>query len=89
MRSRLGPVFLSICLLLGLQPAHYQGPPTGGPGAGSATVITKAVADLTNPAMPQITIHGEDFGTAPQVLLGEDMGTLVPLFVQLATDTLV
>ncbi len=87
MSSRQVPILFATFLLLCLpQAARSQGPP---PGVGAATVITKAVADVTDPSMPQITIHGENLGTTPQVLLGDDMGAFVPLFVQSATDTLI
>ena len=64
MSSRKPHILFATFLLLWLpQAAHAQGPPQGGPGAGSATVISKAVPDLTNPAMPQILIHGQGLGT--------------------------
>ena len=67
-----------------------QGPPGGGPGNSPATVITKAVADLTDPAMPRITIEGVGFGTTPQVDIGFDLGTLLTLtLVGAPMDTLI
>lgn len=69
---------------------HAQGPPAGGPGAGSQTVITKAVADVTDPIMPFITIDGMGFGTVPVVRLGQNFGTLVELTPLItAMDTLI
>ena len=55
------------------------------------TVITKAVPDFSNLAMPQVIIHGDSFGTTPQVTLGDDLGNLVPLATptQYQTDRLV
>ena len=50
-------------------------------------MITKAVADLTDPAVPIILIEGEDLPEPPAVFLGEDTGAFVELTVLFATDT--
>lgn len=76
-------------LLLASANGFAQGPPAGGPGVGADTVVTKAIPDLTNPAMPQITIYGEHFGTMPQVSLGDDMGHLMPLSTTSVSETLI
>ncbi len=73
----------------GLAFAQGGGPPVGGPGAGSTTVITKAEPNFTNPAAPVISIHGDNFGTSPLVTLGDDFGMFTTLTVTLATDMLI
>ena len=90
MASRQERILLTISIFLVLpQAARPQEPPAGGPGAGAAAVITNVVPELTDPAMPRITIHGENLGTTPQVFLGEDVARLLPLFVRSATDTVI
>ena len=82
----------ALFLLASVASAQGQGggPPAGGPGAGATTVITKAVADFSNPALPQITIHGLNFGTSPLVTIGEDAGAMTSLtVVPLSAETLI
>ena len=65
------------------------GPPTGGLGAGGTTVITKAVPDFSNPSNSRFIIHGDNFGSNPQVSLGDDMGILMPLSTTFVSNTLI
>ena len=77
----------SLLLCFPIAGTAQGGPPGGGGGGAPQTVITKAVPDLTDAFAPVIFIEGAEFGTSPTVLLGEDMGTLVDLFVASSSDT--
>jgi hypothetical protein len=83
MRRNLRYALLAVGLIGGF-PAELAAQ-MGQPGA-PTTVITKAEADLTNPAVPIILIEGENFGTSPVVLLGQDVGTFLELTVVFATE---
>ena len=61
---------------------------SGGGGAPQQTVITKAIADL-NLTTPQVTIHGDNFGVTPTVLLGDVMGTQVVLVAPSVSNTVI
>ena len=76
--------FVVVCSIASVSSAFAQGPPAGGPGAGSTTAITKVVPNFT---IPEVTIDGQDFGTTPTVTLGDDLGGFVTLVNTTVTDT--
>ncbi len=74
-------------MLICIPQAWGQGPPTGGPGAGSMTFITKVELDVTS---PMITIHGQNFGATPTVTIGDEMGMFSSLLdIMPIDDTLI
>ena len=78
---------VAVCSFVLAGTSAFAQPPAGGPGAGATTVITKAVPDFSNLAMPQVIIHGDNFGTTPVVSLGDVLGNFMLLTVVSATDT--
>ena len=81
---------VAVCsFVLAATSAFAQGPPVGGPGAGATTLITKAIPDFTNLDAPTITIFGVNFGSAPVVSVGDDVGTMMTLTTTSVSDTLI
>ena len=79
---------VAVCsFVLAATSAFAQGPPVGGPGAGATTLITKAIPDFTNLDAPTITIFGVNFGSAPVVSVGDDVGTMMTLTTTSVSDT--
>ena len=71
-------IFFAVWSAVSFASAFAQGPPVGGPGAGSSTLITKAMPDFT-PSPPTLTINGVGFGSNPQVSIGAALGILMDL----------